>query len=127
MHCRFLYLVGQLTPGGLERQLCYLLQAMDRERYRPAVAVWNFSEADVYVPRIRALNVPVYAFPNMPSAPQNSEHFAVWCGNLNPKWSIPIPFSRTLRLIGVSGVHEQSQSDQCGVISPWTRRSLVRG
>ena len=68
MHCRILYLVGQLTPGGLERQLCYLLQAMDRERYRPAVAVWNFAEADVYVPRIRALDVPLYAFPNMPSA-----------------------------------------------------------
>ena len=68
MHCRILYLVGQLTPGGLERQLCYLLQAMDRGRYRPAVAVWNFAEADVYVPRIRALNVPMYAFSNMPSA-----------------------------------------------------------
>ena len=68
MHCRILYLVGQLTPGGLERQLCYLLQAMDRERYRPAVAVWNFAEADVYVPRIRALNVPLYTFPNMTSA-----------------------------------------------------------
>ena len=68
MNCRLLYLVGQLSPGGLERQLCYLLQAMDRERYRPAVAVWNFAEADVYVPRIRALNVPLYAFPNMPSA-----------------------------------------------------------
>jgi glycosyltransferase involved in cell wall biosynthesis len=68
MHCRILYLVGQLSPGGLERQLCYLLQAMDRGRYRPGVAVWNFSETDVYVPRIRALNVPMYAFPLMPSA-----------------------------------------------------------
>jgi len=53
MNCRFLYLVGQLGPGGLERQLCYLLQTMDRGRYRPAVAVWNFSEAYDYVPRKR--------------------------------------------------------------------------
>src|SRR5215510_3329269 len=68
MNCRILYLVGQLTPGGLERQLCYLLQAMDRVRYRPAVAVWNFAEADVYVPQIRALDVPIYTFPNMSSA-----------------------------------------------------------
>lgn len=36
MHCRFLYLVDQLGPGGSERQLCYLLQIMDRGRYRPA-------------------------------------------------------------------------------------------
>jgi glycosyltransferase involved in cell wall biosynthesis len=68
MNCRFLYLIGQLSPGGSERQLCYLLQATDRERYQPAVAVWNFSEADVYVPRMRALQIPLYAFPNMPSA-----------------------------------------------------------
>jgi len=68
MHYRILYLVGQLTAGGLERQLCYLLQAMERERYQPAVAVWNFAEADIYVPRIRALGVPLYAFPNMSSA-----------------------------------------------------------
>jgi glycosyltransferase involved in cell wall biosynthesis len=68
MHYRFLYLVGQLSPGGLERQLYYLLQTMDRGRYQPAVAVWNLSEAAVYVPRIRALNVPVYTFSNMPSS-----------------------------------------------------------
>src|SRR5262249_32194356 len=44
-------------------------QTMDRGRYRPVVAVWkNFSEADVYVPRLRALNVRVYTFPNMLSA-----------------------------------------------------------
>jgi glycosyltransferase involved in cell wall biosynthesis len=68
MHCRFLYLVGQLAPGGLERQLCYLLQGMDRKRYRPAVVVWNFSEVDVLAATIRALNVPLYTFANMPSA-----------------------------------------------------------
>ena len=78
MSCRLLYLVGQLGPGGLERQLCYLLQAMDRERYQPAVAVWNFSETDVYVSRIRALNVPVYGLPICLRQPQNSEHLAVW-------------------------------------------------
>jgi glycosyltransferase involved in cell wall biosynthesis len=63
MTCRLLYLVGQLGPGGLERQLCYLLQAIDRKRYRPAVAVWNFHENDVYVPRLRALGIPVYELP----------------------------------------------------------------
>ena len=68
MHARLLYLVGQLTPGGLERQLYYLLQTMDRPRYQPAVAVWNCAEADVYVPRIRALNVPLYTFSNISSS-----------------------------------------------------------
>jgi glycosyltransferase involved in cell wall biosynthesis len=59
----FLYLIGQLSAGGSERQLYYLLQSLDRDRYEVAVAVWNFSEADVYVPRIRALGVPLYYFP----------------------------------------------------------------
>src|SRR5712691_2207644 len=83
--CRFLYLVGQLTPGGLERQLCYLLQAMDRGRYRPAVVVWNFAEADVYVPRIRALNVPIYAFPNIPSAAAKLRAFSRLVRQLKPE------------------------------------------
>lgn len=67
-HCRLLYLVGQLHTGGLERQLCYLLQAMDREHYRPAVAVWNYCEEDIHVPPIRALDVPLYAFSDLASA-----------------------------------------------------------
>ena len=58
--CRFLYLVGQLGPGGLERQLHLLLKGMDRKRYLPAVVVWSFSEDDTYVPQIRALAVPLY-------------------------------------------------------------------
>jgi len=61
MSHRILYLVGQLGAGGLERQLYYLLQALDRRCYKPAVAVWNFCEQDAYVPQIRALGVPVYA------------------------------------------------------------------
>jgi glycosyltransferase involved in cell wall biosynthesis len=65
MNCRLLYLVGGLGPGGLERQLYLLLQAMDRERYRPAVAVWNFHEDEMYVSQIRALNVPLHSFPSI--------------------------------------------------------------
>jgi glycosyltransferase involved in cell wall biosynthesis len=80
-----LYLVGQLTPGGLERQLCYLLQAMDRGRYQPAVAVWNFSEAAAYVHKVRALNVPVYAFPNMPSAAAKLRAFGRLIRQLDPE------------------------------------------
>jgi len=61
MKCRLLYLVGQLSPGGQERQLSYLLRAMDRERYRPEVVVWNFREDDMHVPRIRALHIPLHS------------------------------------------------------------------
>jgi glycosyltransferase involved in cell wall biosynthesis len=63
MACRFLYLIGELGPGGSERQLYYLLQATDRERYRPVVAVWNDRRNNVYGPRIRALGVALHAFP----------------------------------------------------------------
>lgn len=65
--CRILYLVGGLGLGGLQRQLYYLLQAMDRERYKPAVVVWNYQESDIYVRRIRELSVPLYAVPATPS------------------------------------------------------------
>jgi glycosyltransferase involved in cell wall biosynthesis len=62
MSCRILYLIGHLHTGGQERQLYYLLRAMDRERYKPAVAIWRHSEGDVHVPQIKALGVPLYSF-----------------------------------------------------------------
>lgn len=61
MTCRLLYLVGQLGPGGLERQLYSLLKAMDRKYYLPHVAVWNFREHDVYVSQVRPLGVPLHS------------------------------------------------------------------
>ena len=57
---KILYLIGQLGSGGSERQLWYLLQRLDRTLYDLAVAVWNFAERDVYVSRIRDLNVRVH-------------------------------------------------------------------
>ena len=59
-----LFLVGELHTGGLERQLFYLLKAMDRDRFAPAVAVWNYRETDVHVAPIRALGVPIYPMPS---------------------------------------------------------------
>jgi glycosyltransferase involved in cell wall biosynthesis len=61
--CRLLYLVGQLGAGGLERQICFLLTALDRDRYRPEVVVWNFHEDDTYVRHLRKLGVPLHGFP----------------------------------------------------------------
>ncbi len=66
--CRLLYLVGQLGCGGLERQLCYLLRLLDRERYRPAVVIWNASPSDIYADEVAALGVPMYSFPRQATA-----------------------------------------------------------
>jgi glycosyltransferase involved in cell wall biosynthesis len=60
--CRLLYLTGGLYTGGQERQLYYLLRTLDRERYTPAVVVWNYRAEDVHVGPIRALGVPIYHF-----------------------------------------------------------------
>jgi glycosyltransferase involved in cell wall biosynthesis len=62
--CRLLYVVGQLGLGGLERQLLYLLQTMNRERYKPVVVVWNYNDKDPYVHEIMALGVPVLSLGN---------------------------------------------------------------
>ena len=58
-----MYLVGELDKGGLERQLFYLVRALDRGGYRSAVAVWNYGENDTHCRLIRGLGVPVYAVP----------------------------------------------------------------
>lgn len=83
--CRLLYLVGQLGPGGLERQLCYLLRAMDRERYKPAVAVWNYCEKDIYVPQIRTLGVPLHSFSGISSAAAKLRAFRRMVRQLAPQ------------------------------------------
>lgn len=59
---RLLYLVGQLGVGGYERQLYNLLRVLDRELYRPAVAVWGATNMSTYVSQIQALGIPVYRF-----------------------------------------------------------------
>ncbi|MGQ0810213.1 MAG: glycosyltransferase [Nitrospiraceae bacterium] len=59
---RILYVVGQLSQGGLERQLCYLLQGIDRGRYRPAVVVWSSGEPDGYASEIQSLGVSLHSF-----------------------------------------------------------------
>jgi glycosyltransferase involved in cell wall biosynthesis len=63
MNCQLLYLVGQLRAGGLERQLYYLLQAIDRKQYAPALAVWSFREDEFYVDQFRDMEIPVYSPP----------------------------------------------------------------
>lgn len=66
--CRLLYLVGQLGRGGLERQLCYLLRLLDRERYRPAVVIWSSSPDDIHADEVAALGIPMYSFPRQATA-----------------------------------------------------------
>src|SRR5713226_6714032 len=83
--CRFLYVIGQLGSGGSERQLCYLLKAMDRKRYRPAVTVWNFCETETHVPQIRAHDVPLYYFPETLSATAKLRAFLYLVRRLEPE------------------------------------------
>jgi glycosyltransferase involved in cell wall biosynthesis len=85
MTCRFLYLIGELGPGGSERQLYYLLQAMDRERYRPTVAVWNVHRNNVYGPQIRALGVALHSFPAGLSAATKLRAFRRLVRELKPE------------------------------------------
>lgn len=84
-NCRLLYLVGRLHTGGYERQLYYILQAMDRERYQPAVVVWNYGDEDVHVPRIRELGVPLYAFSGNASAAAKLRAFRRLVRKLEPE------------------------------------------
>lgn len=63
-YCRLLYVVGQLAVGGLERQLYYLLESLERGRYRPALVAWNLDPSEKYYRDIIALDVPIYGFPS---------------------------------------------------------------
>jgi len=60
MKSRILYLISQLGPGGAERQLYYLLQTLDKERYKPGLVVWNFKRSDFYLSKIQEIGVPLF-------------------------------------------------------------------
>ncbi len=45
---KVVFLVGQLTGGGLERQLYYLLSQLRHKQYDIYCIAWNTSEADFY-------------------------------------------------------------------------------
>lgn len=61
--CRLLYVIGQLGLGGAERQLYYLLAALDHARYQPALVAWNFNPSEKYYRDIHALKIPIYGLP----------------------------------------------------------------
>jgi glycosyltransferase involved in cell wall biosynthesis len=63
MPCRLLYVIGQLRLGGAERQLHYLLAALDHSKYQPAVVAWNLNPSEKYYREIEALKVPIYGLP----------------------------------------------------------------
>jgi glycosyltransferase involved in cell wall biosynthesis len=83
--CRILYVVGELHMGGLERQLYYLVKSLDRDRYRPAVAVWNYNARDVHMLAIQALGIPVYAMPNVSSRTRKLQAFRRLVRQLAPE------------------------------------------
>lgn len=61
-NCRIVYLVGQLGCGGLERQLCYLLQMLVRHRHAPQLVIWNSTDDEFYNSAIRELGIITHRF-----------------------------------------------------------------
>lgn len=85
MKCRILYLIGQLRPGGQERQLVWLIGALDRGRYAPAVAVWNMRNGDSYAAEIRSLGVPIYSLGPDGGVPAKLQRLRRLVRRINPE------------------------------------------
>ena len=108
MSCRLLYVIGQLSSGGAERQLCLLLQAMDRDRYKPAVAVCNYRAADPFVSRLQALGVPLYPLPRSASGHLRLNTFRRLVRQLRPEllhsYSFYMNFPAWWAVLGTQGI-----------------------
>ena len=101
-------------------------RAMDRERYRPGVVVWNYREQDIHVPLIRALVFRFIRFQKAIRAPQNFKHFGAWSGSSNPKWFIPGASIQTSQLIGRLGELARLLSVRSGVTSCGPSRNAAQ-
>src|ERR1041384_2203796 len=108
MKCRLLYIIGELHTGGSERQLCYLLRELDRERYKPAVVVWNFRENDVHVSTVRSLGVPIYSLGTSESRIGRLRLLRTLVQQLEPQvvhsWSFYTNFAAYLAAKGTSAI-----------------------
>ena len=67
---RILHLIDTLAAGGAERQLVYLLENLDRQRFEPLV-VTIYDEHHHYEPTLRALGIPLYSLHHGSLKPQN--------------------------------------------------------
>ncbi|HRE46497.1 MAG TPA: glycosyltransferase [Aggregatilineales bacterium] len=61
MSRRILHLIGQLERGGAERQLLYLVEALQKRGWRGGIL--SFSRGEAWDDRARALGVPLYFVP----------------------------------------------------------------
>lgn len=133
-NCRLLYLVGQLGTGGLERQLCFILEGMDRKRYLPEVVVWNFSEDDKFVSEIRLLGVPLHALPNAAPRTMKLKIFRRMVMQVNPEVVHSYSFftnfavwyaTRGTKIIAIGAVRGDfiPEKEACG---PWLGRLNAR-
>ena len=138
--CRILYIIGELHTGGSERQLWYLLRAMDRDRYKPVVVVWNFCETDLHVAMIRSLGVPLLGFSQTETRVRKLRRLRALIKCLKPEvvhsWSFYTNFAAYLSAKGTTAVCVGSiRSDfswavkQCGPIAGklnarWPRRQV---
>jgi len=134
MDCRLLYLIGQLRAGGSERQLCYLLQGIDRERYPSAVAVWNYCEDDVYVSQLRGLGVPLYPLPKVSSGFAKLRAFRSLVLQLRPEVVHSCSFYTNVgaygsvwgtRILGLGSMRSDIENDKQR-LGPWLGRLAAR-
>ena len=63
MRPEIIYVVGQLSAGGQERQLCWLLQGLLSRGLSPAVVVWNDDKAAEFRSLFEKLGLPLVGFP----------------------------------------------------------------
>ena len=57
---KILYVVAQLSRGGQERQLTYLLSAVDKKLVTPFVFVWNFNVNEANYVEISKLGITIF-------------------------------------------------------------------
>jgi len=58
---KILYVAGELTGGGYQRQLHLLLSKLDRNKISPSLVVWNYDDIQPFADDMKGLNIPLYS------------------------------------------------------------------
>jgi glycosyltransferase involved in cell wall biosynthesis len=96
---------------------------MERNRYAPAVAVWDFNEHEPYVSQIQTLAVPLYSFSEERSRSAKLRMFRRLVNELSPEvvhsfsfYTNVVAFLSTVGtpIIGIGSVRSDFGLDRCG-------------
>jgi len=132
---KILYIAGELTAGGYQRQLHLFLSQLDREKISPVLAVWNYNEQQAFVDDFKQLKIPLYSVGRLGGRYQRQRNLNGIVRTVRPQYMHSFTFytnfpawlaAKTLGLDGVIGSFRNNYWSEIRDVGPLFGRLCAR-